>query len=85
LKIRWLNLNLLQDRHINEILLTNRELRLTEYLSKRITTMSIKFIGETFEYLVEAVAEVFSPDHDNYPSIGIQPFEDEPYREKSHH
>jgi len=45
--------------------------------------MSIKFIGETFEYLAEAVAEVFSPDHDNYPSIGIQPFEDEPYREKS--
>ena len=47
--------------------------------------MFMKFVGQTFQYIVEAVAEVFSPNDDNYPSIGVQPFDGEPYREKSYY
>lgn len=36
---------------------------------------------KTLEYLVEAALEVFSPDHDDYPNIGIQPFEGEIYQQ----
>ncbi|WP_278000287.1 isochorismate synthase [Nodosilinea sp. LEGE 07088] len=37
-------------------------------------------------YITEAALEVFSPNHDSYPSIGIQPFDGEAYRplERSH-
>jgi predicted ribosomally synthesized peptide with nif11-like leader len=28
-----------------------------------------------FRKLADAVLEVFSPNHDNYPSIGVQPYE----------
>ncbi|MBD2500498.1 isochorismate synthase [Anabaena azotica] len=44
--------------------------------------MSLTFIEETLEYVAEAVAELFSPNHDNYPSTGYQPFEGEPYKDK---
>lgn len=30
-----------------------------------------------FQKLAHAVLEVFSPNHDNYPSIGVQPYEGE--------
>lgn len=37
---------------------------------------------ETLKYLLEAAMEVFSPDTDNYPNIGIQPFSGEVHSEK---
>ncbi|HEY9692512.1 MAG TPA: hypothetical protein V6D15_09915 [Oculatellaceae cyanobacterium] len=33
------------------------------------------------QYLWEAVARIFGPTDDAYPSIGVQPFEGEPYKE----
>lgn len=30
-------------------------------------------------YLSEAVTRVFSPSHDEYPNVGVQPFDGEPY------
>ena len=39
----------------------------------------IEKTGNAIQYLYEAVAWAFSPIHDTYPAIGIQPFEDEPY------
>jgi hypothetical protein len=43
-------------------------------------------ISKLFEmltrYLTEAAMEIFSPNHDNYPVIGIQPFTGEPYKQR---
>ncbi len=40
--------------------------------------MSIKFttfgLEKSLGYVTEAALEVFSPNHDSYPSIGVQPF-----------
>ena len=35
-----------------------------------------------FQYLSEAVLEIFSPTRDNYPVTGVQPFEGRPNRGK---
>jgi len=40
--------------------------------------MSLKFVEETLEYIAEAVVELFSPNHDSYPNIGVHPFDGEP-------
>ncbi|BAZ46116.1 hypothetical protein NIES4102_31450 [Chondrocystis sp. NIES-4102] len=41
-------------------------------------TKKIKLsIRRIFKYLIEAVLEVFSPNHDDYPVIGVQPFSGE--------
>lgn len=48
--------------------------------------MSIKFgLEKTLGYVTEAALEVFSPNHDSYPSIGLQPFSGEPFKERKHH
>lgn len=36
-------------------------------------------------YVTEAALEVFSPNHDSYPSIGVQPFDGDPWKERKHH
>ncbi len=46
--------------------------------------MNIHFLEETVEYVAQAVMEIFSPNHDNYPSIGVQPFEGEPDKERQY-
>ena len=35
-----------------------------------------------FQFLSEAVLEIFSPARDNYPATGVQPFEGRPNRNK---
>jgi hypothetical protein len=35
--------------------------------------------GAALSYLFDGFVELFSPDHDNYPSVGVQPFEGEVY------
>lgn len=35
------------------------------------------------EYISEAVMEIFAPEHDDYPIIGIQPFTGKPYKNKA--
>jgi hypothetical protein len=40
-------------------------------------------ISRVFSYLSEGIARIFSPDRDEYPKTGVQPFEGEIYRE--HH
>lgn len=39
-------------------------------------------VKKSLEYIIEAVLKVFSPNHDNYPAIGIQPFGGEIYLEE---
>ena len=33
-------------------------------------------------YIAEAALEVFSPDRDSYPKIGVQPFDGKPFKTK---
>lgn len=36
-------------------------------------------LSDMMQYLLGAVARVFSPDEHDYPSVGVQPFEGDPY------
>lgn len=38
-----------------------------------------RLLSNAMTYLIEAALEVFSPDHDSYPQIGVQPFEGDVY------
>lgn len=36
---------------------------------------------DTVQYLVEAATRLFSPSDDQYPAIGVQPFDGDAYSE----
>lgn len=36
---------------------------------------------KVFRYITSAAARIFSPNDDNYPATGVQPFEGEPNQE----
>lgn len=60
------------------------------YISRKgFREMSIKFgissLEQTLGYVTEAALEVFSPNHDSYPAVGVQPFSGEPWKEGKHH
>lgn len=40
----------------------------------------LRLLQQIMEYISEAVSEIFSPNHDNYPAIGIQPFTGETFK-----
>jgi hypothetical protein len=40
-----------------------------------------KMTADAVQYLSEGVARLFSPQDDQYPNIGVQPFEGEPLSE----
>ncbi len=42
----------------------------------------MKKIEEMVRYLSEAFIRVFSPDKDDYPKVGNQPYQAEPYHER---
>ncbi len=42
-----------------------------------------KIISNISEYISAAAARIFGPNDDEYPETGVQPFEGEPYKEKS--
>ena len=46
----------------------------------------IKGLVDTLGYITEGSLEIFSPNHDSYPVVGIQPYSGEIYRpnKKSH-
>jgi len=42
--------------------------------------MNIKdMLQDVAQYLTEAFARIFSPNNDEYPDVGMQPFDAEPY------
>lgn len=41
----------------------------------------LRLLQQIMQYISEAVSEIFSPNHDDYPTIGIQPFTGEPFKE----
>jgi hypothetical protein len=40
-----------------------------------------RLMGEVIDYLYEGATALFSPNHDHYPNIGVQPFSGDPYSE----
>jgi trehalose/maltose hydrolase-like predicted phosphorylase len=43
--------------------------------------MSIsRLLATITQFLTEAAMEIFAPNHDSYPNIGIQPFTGEAYK-----
>ncbi len=52
-------------------------------LIKEVKNMKIfQGLQNIFQYLADGVAKLFQPTNDDYPEIGVQPFEGEPYDEK---
>lgn len=50
-----------------------------EHVEQALTTL--KQSPGFFSVLADAIVRVFSPSHDNYPAIGVQPFSGEPNRD----
>ena len=42
-----------------------------------------RILSKISKYVTEAFARIFGPNEDEYPNIGIQPFEGEPYKQAS--
>ncbi|MBW4562198.1 MAG: hypothetical protein KME32_13795 [Mojavia pulchra JT2-VF2] len=40
-----------------------------------------RMIASITQYISEAVMRIFGPNDDAYPSIGVQPFTGDPYKE----
>ncbi|MBW4612499.1 MAG: hypothetical protein KME21_04325 [Desmonostoc vinosum HA7617-LM4] len=40
-----------------------------------------RIIARVTQYISEAVMRIFGPTDDAYPSIGVQPFTGDPYKE----
>lgn len=41
----------------------------------------LRVLDDAMRYLSEAATAWFSPNHDEYPNIGVQPFTGDPYSE----
>jgi hypothetical protein len=39
----------------------------------------LRTLGAAAQYLSEGISRLFSPNKDEYPQTGVQPFEGEPY------
>lgn len=39
----------------------------------------LRWLNDSFNYVFEAAARIFSPDNDAYPASGMQPYEGDPY------
>ena len=40
------------------------------------------FLDGLTQYFVDPIARIFGPSDDNYPAIGVQPFEGEPFAQR---
>jgi hypothetical protein len=41
-----------------------------------------KVIGQAIQFLTEGASEIFSPDRDEYPKTGVQPYDGDPLSER---
>ena len=39
-------------------------------------------LNDISQFISEAVARIFGPNDDQYPLVGVQPFEGDPYRRR---
>lgn len=49
-----------------------------EHVEQAVTTL--QQAPGFFSVLADAIVQIFSPSHDDYPSIGVQPFTGDPSR-----
>lgn len=40
-----------------------------------------RIFDDVIQYISEGVARIFSPADDEYPNVGVQPFDGDPYSE----
>jgi hypothetical protein len=40
-----------------------------------------ELLGNLTKYITEGFARIFSPNRDEYPEVGVQPFEGDTYQE----
>lgn len=40
------------------------------------------FLDGLAQYFVDPIARIFGPSDDNYPAVGVQPFEGEPFAQR---
>jgi polygalacturonase len=40
---------------------------------------ALKLLSDVIHYLAEGTTRLFSPHHDEYPEIGVQPFDGDSY------
>ena len=40
-------------------------------------------LNDISQFISEAVARIFGPNDDQYPLVGVQPFEGNPYRRRN--
>lgn len=40
-------------------------------------------LNDISQFISEAVARIFGPNDDQYPLVGVQPFEGDPYRHRN--
>lgn len=38
------------------------------------TMILVRIVQNIIQYITEGFIEIFSPDHDSYPAVGVQPF-----------
>jgi hypothetical protein len=44
----------------------------------------VEMVKQMVQYLSDGAANIFSPNRDNYPATGMQPFADDPPSETIH-
>lgn len=47
--------------------------------------MLSRIVAIITQFISEAAMEIFAPEHDDYPIIGLQPFTGEPYKGKANY
>lgn len=39
----------------------------------------LRWLADSFDYIFGAAVRIFGPNDDAYPSVGVQPYEGDPY------
>lgn len=42
-----------------------------------------RWLKDSFNFIFGAVARIFGPDDDEYPAVGVQPYDGDPYSSSS--
>lgn len=51
-------------------------------MKRSILSMLSSVLDGMTQYFVDPIARIFGPSDDNYPAIGVQPFEGEPFAQR---
>ena len=51
-------------------------------MKRSVLSMLSSVLDGMTQYFVDPIARIFGPSDDNYPAIGVQPFEGEPFAQR---